>query len=106
MTTAKELIDNAQCNLIILGDVKATQWRNDKKLTYAKARHEAEHIAITCSTDDRKAEAIKFVPLVKEKKLKWSEISKEIEAVGGSLALQSWYTFTVTCSPLINTPRC
>lgn len=94
MTTVKELIKGVNCDLNVLGDVKATQWRKDHNMNYAKARHNADYIAISYSTDNRKAEALKLVPLVNDKKLKWSDIDKEIEAIGGSLALQSWYTFT------------
>lgn len=94
MTTVKELIESVNCDLNVLGDVKATQWRKDHDMNYAKARHNKDHIAISCSTDKRKAEALKLVPLVNDKKLKWSDIDKEMEAIGGSLALQSWYTFT------------
>lgn len=94
MTTVKELIESVNCDLNVLGDVKATQWRKDHNMNYAKARHNEYYVAIACSTDDRKAEALKLVPLVKEGKFKWSDIDKEIEAIGGSLALQSWYTFT------------
>ncbi|ECK9403495.1 hypothetical protein CFSAN000603_14835 [Salmonella enterica subsp. enterica serovar Paratyphi C str. CFSAN000603] len=94
MTTVKELIKSVNCDLNVLGDVKATQWRKDHNMNYAKARHNKDHIAISCSTDARKTEALKLIPLVNDKKLKWSDIDKEIEAIGGSLALQSWYTFT------------
>lgn len=94
MTIVKELIKGVNCDLNVLGDVKATQWRKDHNMNYAKARHNKDYIAISYSTDNRKAEALKLVPLVNDKKLKWSDIDKEIEAVGGSLALQSWYTFT------------
>lgn len=94
MTTVKELIQSVNCDLNVLGDVKATQWRKDHKVDYVKARHNEDYIAVSCSTDNRKAEALKLVPLVNDKKLKWSDIDKEIEAIGGSLALQSWYTFT------------
>lgn len=94
MTTVKELIKSVNCDLNVLGDVKATQWRKDHNMNYAKARHNKDHIAITCNKEDRIAEALKLVPLVNDKKLKWSDIDKEIEAIGGSLALQSWYTFT------------
>ncbi|EJL3592471.1 hypothetical protein NMG37_000138 [Salmonella enterica] len=94
MTTVKELIESVNCDLNVLGDVKATQWRKDHNMNYANARHNEDYVAISCSTDERKAEALKLVPLVKEGKLKWSKINKEIEAVNGSLALQSWYTFT------------
>ncbi|MIL94245.1 hypothetical protein B2G98_22635 [Salmonella enterica] len=94
MTTVKELIKSVNCDLNVLGDVKATQWRKDHNMNYAKARHNEDYISVSCSTDERKAEALKLVPLVNDKKLKWSDIDKEIEAIGGSLALQSWYTFT------------
>ncbi|EBM5749121.1 hypothetical protein D1298_18440 [Salmonella enterica] len=94
MTTVKELIESVNCDLNVLGDVKATQWRKNHNMNYAKARHNEDYIAIACSTDDRKAEALKLVPLVKEGKLKWSDIDKEMKVIGGSLALQSWYTFT------------
>lgn len=94
MTTVKELIKSVNCDLNVLGDVKATQWRKDHNMNYAKARHNEDYISVSCSTDNRKAEALKLVPLVNDKKLKWSDINKEIEAIGGSLALQSWYTFT------------
>ncbi|MCU7121041.1 hypothetical protein J3T26_09820 [Salmonella enterica] len=94
MTTVKELIKSVNCDLNVLGDVKATQWRKDHNMNYAKARHNEDYIAISCSTDARKTEALKLVPLVNDKKLKWFDIDKEIEAIGGSLALQSWYTFT------------
>lgn len=94
MTTVKELIKSVNCDLNVLGDVKATQWRKDHNMNYAKARHNEDYIAISCSTDARKTEALKLVPLVNDKKLKWFDINKEIEAIGGSLALQSWYTFT------------
>ncbi|EED8424411.1 hypothetical protein A4J64_001954 [Salmonella enterica subsp. enterica serovar Losangeles] len=94
MTTIKELIESVNCDLNVLGDVKATQWRKDHNMNYANARHNKGHSTISCSTDARKAEALKLIPLVNDKKLKWSDIDKEIEAIGGSLALQSWYTFT------------
>ncbi|APY72359.1 hypothetical protein DKV06_10060 [Salmonella enterica subsp. enterica serovar Krefeld] len=94
MTTVKELIKSVNCDLNVLGDVKATQWRKDHNMNYANARHNEDYIAVSCSTDARKAEALKLVSLVNDKKLKWSDIDKEIEAIGGSLALQSWYTFT------------
>ncbi|EDP9631345.1 hypothetical protein AFK16_000927 [Salmonella enterica subsp. enterica] len=94
MTTVKELIKSVNCDLNVLGDVKATQWRKDHNMNYAKARHNEDYIAISCSTNERKAEALKLIPLVNDKKLKWSDINKEIEAIGGSLSLQSWYTFT------------
>lgn len=94
MTTVKELIKSVNCDLNVLGDVKATQWRKDHNMNYANARHNKNHITISCSTNARKAEALKLVPLVNDKKLKWSDIDKEIEAIGGSLALQSWYIFT------------
>ncbi|EEE9543547.1 hypothetical protein DC822_004236 [Salmonella enterica subsp. enterica serovar Krefeld] len=94
MTTVKELIKSVNCDLNVLGDVKATQWRKDHNMNYANARHNEVYIAVSCSTDARKAEALKLVSLVNDKKLKWSDIDKEIEAIGGSLALQSWYTFT------------
>ncbi|ECI7593683.1 hypothetical protein E0663_17290 [Salmonella enterica subsp. enterica] len=94
MTTVKKLIESVNCDLNVLGDVKATQWRKDHNMNYAKARHNEDYISLSCSTDERKAEALKLVSLVNDKKLKWSDIDKEIEAIGGSLALQSWYTFT------------
>lgn len=94
MTTVKELIKSVNCDLNVLGDVKATQWRKDHNMNYAKARHNKDHIAITCNKEDRIAEALKLVPLVSDKKLKWANIDKEIEAVGGSLALATWYEYT------------
>ncbi|EAV6171742.1 hypothetical protein E9863_10840 [Salmonella enterica] len=94
MTTIKELIKSVNCDLNVLGDVKATQWRKDHNMNYAKARHNKDHIAITCNKEDRIAEALKLVPLVSDKKLKWANIDKEIEAVGGSLALATWYEYT------------
>ncbi|EBW9748998.1 hypothetical protein DQR71_08920 [Salmonella enterica subsp. enterica serovar Kingston] len=94
MTTVKELIQSVNCDLNVLGDVKATQWRKDHKIDYLEARKETDFKNLTNSKKARTTEALKLVPLFESKKLDWLALDTEIKAVGGCLSEKTWDKFS------------
>lgn len=94
MTTVKELIKSVNCDLNVLGDVKATQWRKDHKIDYLEARKKTDFKNLTNSKKARTTEALKLVPLFESKKLDWLSLDTEIKAVGGCLSEKTWDKFS------------